>query len=178
MTVAAQRHVSWSDLVRHSGLDQCDWHVAGSFQMGEANYSVGFYTERELTRFLEFLFAAPGKPATSRLYRRASIHPWKPDYDLSNLRFQFDPGHQVAAAVVLVDDHQADRVSTWMTTGNAGRSGVVLAHDSWNEHETLFPPESFITLSELRSAVVEWAFGDALPPPAVKWVDAPGVHWF
>lgn len=178
MTVAAQRPLTWADLVQHSGFDGCGWHVAGVFDNGAGSYSATFHSEPELTRFLDYLLNSPGKPATSRLYRRASIYPFKPEFDLSNLRFQFDAEYNVAAAVLLADDHKDDHIYKWMTRGDAGRTDVVLAHDSWNEHETLFPPESFITIPQLRTLVTGWAFGDSLPPTAVSWADVSGVNWF
>jgi hypothetical protein len=168
----------WSDLVRQSGLGECDWHVAGVFDSGAGSFSATFHSEPELARFLDFLFASPTKPATSRMYRRASIYPFKPDYDLSSLRFQFDAEHQVAAAVLLADDHQDDHVYQWMTCGDAGRSDVVLAHDSWNEHETLLPSESFVTIPRLRAAIAQWAFGEEIPPPSVTWTGTTGIGWF
>jgi hypothetical protein len=179
MTTATDPRVAWSDLVRHSHLDRCGWHVTGAFQSGSTTYSGTFNTEAELTRFLDFLLASPEQFATSRMYRRAAIHPFKPEYDLSNLRFQFDPEHEVAAAALLADDHDEDRLYRWVTRGNAGRDDVVLAYDSWNQHETQFPPEAFITVRQLRDVVVQWAFGEVLPPPAVRWGDAPdNLAWF
>jgi hypothetical protein len=178
VTTTVGRPVAWSDLVRASGLDPCGWHVAGEFTTGAASYGVTFHSESELARFLDFLFAAPDKPATSRLYRRASIYPFQPHYDLSNLRFQFDPQHQVAAAVVLAYGHQDDHLWQWRTRGNAGYPDVTLAHDSWNEHETVLPPESFITMPQLRTAVLEWAFGEQIPPLAVDWTPTTGIGWF
>lgn len=177
MAVAMDRPLHWSELVRRSGLGPCDWIVAGAFDGGAGGYSATFHEAAELARFLDFLVASPGRPGTSRLYRRAAIHPFRPEYDLSGLRFQFDRDHDVAAAVLLADDHQADRVHQWMTRGAAGRSDVVLAHDSWNEHETLFPPASFITVAQLRAVVVEWAFGETLPPSAVSWTETTGIGW-
>jgi hypothetical protein len=178
MTTAADHPVAWSDLVRHSHLERCDWHVAGVFPSSSATYNATFRTEPELTRFLDFLFTAPEVFATSKLYRRAASQPYQPEHDLSGLRFQFDPRHHIAAAVVLADDHDADHLFRWVTRGDAGRSDVVLAHDSWNEHETIFPPESFITVAHLREVVVQWAFGEVLPPPAARWVQAPDdVSW-
>src|ERR1700716_2827368 len=101
MPLVAGRSLAWSDLVRHSGLGECDWHVAGVFDSGTGSYSATFRSEPELMRFLDYLFVSPVKPATSRMYRRASIYPFKPEYDLSNLRFQFDGENQGAAAVLL-----------------------------------------------------------------------------
>lgn len=44
------------------------------------------------------------------------------------------------------------------------RAEHYLAHDSWNERETRFPPESFVTIAELRQAVLGWTFGERVPP--------------
>lgn len=178
MTATVGHQLSWSELVRHSGLERCDWHVAGVFDTGAGSYTTTFHTRAELARFLDFLLASPGKPATSRLYRRASVYPFQPEHDLSNLRFQFDREHDVAAAVLLAYDREDDRLYQWMTRGDAGRTGVTLAHDSWNEHETLFPPSSFITHTRLMAAVTEWAFGDQLPPSETAWTETTGISWF
>jgi hypothetical protein len=175
--VTERRPLRWPDLVRHSGLGRCGWHVDGVF-VAAATYGATFHHQAELARFMDFLLASPTMPATSRLYRRASIYPFKPEYDLSNLRFQFDSAHDVAAAVLLADDHEDDVIYRWMTRGDAGRDDVVLSHDSWNGHETLFPVESFITIAQLRAVVTEWAFGELLPPPAASWVEVDGVSWF
>jgi len=32
-----------------------------------------------------------------------------------------------------------------------------------------FPQESFLPIAMLRDAVIQWAFGDVLPPLAVTW---------
>ncbi|HKN97363.1 MAG TPA: hypothetical protein VJX10_09630 [Pseudonocardiaceae bacterium] len=173
MRTAADHHVAWSDLVRHSGLESQDWHVVGVFQAASATYNVTFRAEPELARFLDYLFTSGESFGTSRLYRRAAIYPLRPEYDLSGLRFQFDAEHQVAAAALLADDHDADHLYRWITRGDAGRDDVVLAHDSWNEHETAFPSSAFITVSQLREVVTQWAFGEVLPPPVVGWVDGP-----
>lgn len=178
MTTAAEHQVAWSDLVRHSHLERCGWQVAGVFQAGSATYNVTFRAEPELVRFLDYLLMAGEPFATSRLYRRAAIYPFRPEYDLSSLRFQFDSEHQVAAAALLADDHDADHLYRWITRGDAGRDDVVLAHDSWNEQETVFPPAAFITVATLRDVVRQWAFGEILPPPAVDWDVAPaGLGW-
>jgi hypothetical protein len=105
--------------------------------------------------------------------------PVRPEHYLSNLRFQFDAEHDAAAAVLLlIDRNQDDELLTWMTRGEASRPGVVLAHDSWNEHETLFPPESHITLNQLRDVVTQWAYGELVPPSAVRWSAVDGIGWF
>ncbi|MGH9893984.1 MAG: hypothetical protein ACREA0_18785 [bacterium] len=64
-----------------------------------------------------------------------------------------------------------------MTQGQAGRDDVVLTHDSWNPKETAFPPSAFITVTELRALLPQWAFDDALPPSAVRWIAVPDVGW-
>lgn len=173
MTVAAQPTVAWSQFGRNPHA----WVVSGVFQ-GSANYTGEFRDRDELGRFLDFLLADPHKPATSRLYLHENVVPHRPERDLSNLRFQFDPARQVAAAVMVVVDRDANRVLSWMTRGDAGRDDVVLSHDSSGGAAMVFPPESFITLGELRQVVLGWAFDDAQPPPVAKWVDAPGVGWF
>lgn len=50
---------------------------------------------------------------------------------------------------------------------SAAQSGAELTHDSWNPDDKRFPPESFVTIDELRDVVRQWAFGDVLPPPVV-----------
>jgi hypothetical protein len=174
MTLAAHpAQTAWSEL----GVERHGWVVSGVFSVNGSAYEAQFTNEAELSRFLDFLLASPVKPATSRLYLHPHEIPARPEHQVSNLRFQFDPEHQVAAAVLLVIDRAHNNVLSWRTLGNAGYPDVVLAHDSWNEHETLFPPDSHITLPELRHVVTAWAFGDRLPPQAVKWVDAAGVDW-
>lgn len=173
MTLAAQRQRQWVEF----GVDQHDWVVSGSFALDGANYTAEFHGDAELGRFLDFLFAAPTKPATSRLYLHEAVEPRRPEHELSNLRFQFDAEHNAAAAVILLLD-QNNQLSTWITAGGVNADNVVLAHDSWNEHETLFPPGAFITVPQLREAVLQWAFGPVVPPPAVTWTDASGIDWF
>lgn len=173
MTVTAQPTVTWSQF----GRNPHTWVVSGVFQ-GSANYTGEFRDRDELGRFLDFLLADPYQPGTSRLYLHQSMTPRRPELDLSNLRFQFDPARHVAAAVMVVVDRDANKVLSWMTHGDAGRDDVVLSHDSWGSEAMVFPPESFITVAQLRQVVLDWAFDEVQPPAAVKWVDAPGVGWF
>ncbi|HKN97364.1 MAG TPA: hypothetical protein VJX10_09635 [Pseudonocardiaceae bacterium] len=170
----AEQHVAWSELVRRSHLEAGGWHVAGYFQSSSATYHVTFRAEAELGRFLDYVIAAGESFGTSRLYRRADIYPFRPEYDLSGLRFQFNAEHQVASAALLADDHQSGHLFRWITRGDAGRDDVTLAHDgTWNEHETAFPPSTFITVPQLRDVVTQWGFGELLPPPVVDWDEAP-----
>ncbi|HEY1573620.1 MAG TPA: hypothetical protein VGG05_19920 [Pseudonocardiaceae bacterium] len=170
---SAEQPVAWSDLVRHSRLAGCDWHVAGHFRSASATYNVTFRAAAELTRFLDYLVTSGESFGTSRLYRRAAIYPFRPEHDLSGLRFQFSAEHQVAAAALLAADHEAGHLYRWISSGDAGRDGLVLSYDSWNEHETVFPPAAFITLAQLRDVLGQWAFGEILPPPVVGWAAAP-----
>lgn len=167
MTVGLRR--AWSDL----GVDRRTWVVSGVFQVGGGTYEARFTGEAELVRFVDFLLAAPGVPATSRLYLHPDVVPARPEQQLSTLRFQFHAERGVAAAVLLVVDRERDAVLCWMSSGGAGDDDVVLAHDSWNQYETRFPPEAFITIAELRATVLQWAFGEMFPPSAVDWTEEP-----
>jgi len=174
MTLTGQQPRAWADF----GVNPHGWVVSGVFQVGSANYRCEFHAEPELRRFVDFLIASPTKPATSRLYLHQSVSPVRPEHYLSNLRFQFDAEHDAAAAVVLLIDRAGnDELLAWMTHGNTGRPDVMLAHDSWNEDETSFPTESFVSLAELREVIAEWAFGELVPPRAVRWSAASDVTW-
>lgn len=174
MTHTAQHAATWSDL----GVDRPGLVVSGVFAVDGSSSEARFTGGEQFRRFIDYVLASPVKPATTRLYLHPDEVPVRPEHQVSNLRFQFDPGHQVAAAVLLVIDREHGAVHSWRTVGDAGRSDVVLAHDSWNEHETAFPPESFITVAQLRAAVLRWAFGDEVPPADVSWVEASGIDWF
>lgn len=68
----AKHPVLWSDLVRHSGLGRCVWHVEGVF-VARATYSASFRHEVELTRFLDFLLSSPtSRPRPACIGGRAS----------------------------------------------------------------------------------------------------------
>jgi hypothetical protein len=174
MTQTVQRAMTWSDL----GVDRTGCVVSGVFAVDGSSYEATFATKAELGRFLDFALSSPVKPATTRLYLHPDEVPTKPEHQVSNLRFQFDPDHEVAAAVLLVIDRSHRQLLSWRTVGDAGRSDVVLAHDSWNEHETRLPAESFITVPQLSAAVMDWAFGNVVPPPVVAWVEVGGIDWF
>jgi hypothetical protein len=174
MTPTTRRALTWSDL----GVDRHEYVVSGVFAVDGSTYDATFTSENELGRFLDFTLAAPVKPATTRLYLHPDEVPVEPGHQVSNLRFQFDPEHQVAAAVLLVIDRNQHSLRSWRTVGDAAHQDVVLSHDSWNEHQTRLPAESFITISQLRTAVLAWAFGNDVPPQAVSWVEVSGVDWF
>jgi hypothetical protein len=166
MTVAVR---TWSDL----GVDRHSWVVSGVFQVDGADYEARFTGEAELARFVDFLLTTPGVPATSRLYLHPDIVPARPERQLSTLRFQFDAEHDVAAAVLLVLDPESGGVSCWMTSGRAGRDDIALTHDSWDRDGARFPPEAFVTITELRAAVLQWAFGEVFPPAVIEWTEVP-----
>jgi len=84
------------------------------------------------------------KPATPRLHLRAEGYkPQGPELPPSNMRFDFNLEHEVAAAVLLILDKD-DMIDQWMTLGDAGRDDVFLTHDSWAPMDRQFPMESFI----------------------------------
>lgn len=175
MTLTAHQPRAWADF----GVRRHGWVASGVFQVGATNYQCEFRAEPELRRFVDFLTASPTKPATSRLYLHQSVTPVRPEHYLSNLRFQFDAEQDVAAAVILlIDRNHDDELLAWMTRGETQRPDVSLAHDSWNEDETLFPPESYISIAQLCGVVAQWAFGEVVPPAAVQWSAVSGVTWF
>jgi hypothetical protein len=85
----------------------------------------------------------------------------------------------VAAASLAVWGKDDD-VRQWMTVGDAGRDDVLLTQDASNADLKRFPPESFISIAQLRDVVIQWAFDDLLPPPAARWRPASEreVGWF
>lgn len=139
-----------------------------------AIYNVTFKDEHGLSRFLDFYLAEGNDATVARLYLKAN----RAGVELpsANLRFQLNREHQVAAAVIIAATSEGDHY--WMTHGNCGREDVRLSHDSWDPDDNLLPPESFITVGELREVLTQWVFGDVLPPPAVEWVRIPEIKWF
>jgi hypothetical protein len=157
-----------------------DFTVSGVFQFADSVYTIQFDDDAGLTRWFDAMLSFPEMTGTPRLHLRpANYEGDRPEWPLSNLRFDIDRGHGVAAAVLLALD-KAEVSHTWMTRGSAAQSGVELTHDSWNPDDKRFPPESFVTIDELRDVVRQWAFGDVLPPPVVPWVTVPheSVGWF
>src|ERR1044072_2185195 len=149
--------------------DRYQLRTSGIFQFPDATYQVAFTTEAGVVRCLDTMFACPEKSATPRLgFWPENYHDKRPRWPICALRFDYDTEHQVGAAVLLALDKDTTS-HAWMTRGGAGRDDVFLTHDTWTPDERRFPPESFITLDELKVVVAQWAFGDELPPPAVTW---------
>lgn len=177
MSSSVENAVTRADLI---DAPYGEWVASGVFQFSGAIYSVEFNHDVGLLECLDVMMSLPDKPGTPR----CSLRPrhWAPEGPAvppSSLRFDFNREHGVAAAVCMVCD-RADNVYAWMTRGDSGRSDTVLTYDSWNPDETRYPPESFITIPQLRELVVQWAFGDVLPPPAVEWtIELPDeIGWF
>lgn len=151
----------------------------GVFQFQDATYGVTFTHEDGVLRCLDTMMGFPDKPATPRFALRPEGYQEKrPEWPVSALRFDYDIEHQVAAVVVLALDRDAN-THPWMSRGTAGRDDVELTHSTWSPEDNLFPPESLISIAELRTVVAQWAFGDVLPPPAIAWVavDHDDVGW-
>ncbi|HWM07098.1 MAG TPA: hypothetical protein VNP92_32575 [Actinophytocola sp.] len=147
--------------------------ASGVFHLRGAVYTVAFETPAGLATFLELFLAEADDSQVARLH----LTPKGTGLPAANLRFQLNHMHRVAAAVLIAMD-AAGRSHSWMTRGTAGRPGVTLAHDNWHPVETALPPESFITVADLRTVIGQWAFGETLPPPAVQWATVRDVGWF
>ncbi|TDQ01278.1 hypothetical protein [Labedaea rhizosphaerae] len=159
--------------------DRYELRASGLFAFPDAAYNVTFVNEEGVRRCLDVMLAFPDKPATPRfVLRPEGYRDERPEWPVCTLRFDYDIEHQVAAAVMLTLDKDAN-THPWMSQGTVGRDDVELTYDSWAPQERPFPPESLITIAELREVVVQWAFGDALPPAAIAWaaVDPDLVGW-
>lgn len=151
--------------------------ASGVFHLHGAAYTVTFETPAGLATFLALYLAEADDTKVARCH----LTPQGTGLPAANLRFHLNHAHQVAAAVLIAMD--ADGCShSWMTHGGAARhpgvANVVLAHDTWHPLETALPPESFITVDQLRAMLGQWAFGETLPPPAVPWRSVRDVGWF
>lgn len=146
---------------------------SGVFHLRGAVYTVTFESPAGLATFLELYLAEADDMKVARLH----LTPEGTGLPAANLRFQLSRAHRVAAAVLIAMDADGRRHS-WMTRGDAGVATVALAHDSWHPVETALPQESFITTDQLRTVLEQWAFGETLPPPAVRWVSVRDVGWF
>lgn len=147
--------------------------ATGVFHLRGAQYTVTFESQPALSTFLDLYLSNADDTKVARLH----LTPQGTGLPAANLRFQLNLATQVAAAVLIAMDSDG-RSHSWMTNGGAARHGVVLAHDTWHPDETALPPESFITLAQLRTVLAQWAFGEMLPPPAVEWVPVRDVGWF
>lgn len=166
---ATTNHLRKLDL---AGPEDRHLQATGTFYLRGAVHTVTFDNEHGLSTTLDLLAAEGDETMVAQLYltRQGETAP------SANFRFQFNREHQVAAAVLVALDKRRDLYS-WMTRGDAGRDDVTLVHDPWNPGDTALPPESFITVSELRPAVVEYAFGDVLPPLSLRWTSVSDVGW-
>ncbi|HWE90702.1 MAG TPA: hypothetical protein VG317_14680 [Pseudonocardiaceae bacterium] len=122
-----------------------------------------------LARFVDSLARSAAKRGPVHWYLIPTIHRIDlPELPSANLHFDVDPERRVAAASLAIRDRD-DEIHQWMTVGHAGSPEVLLTQDGSNADQKRFPPESLITVPQLRDVVVQWAFGDTLPPPAVNW---------
>jgi hypothetical protein len=147
--------------------------ATGVFHLRGAVYTVTFETEPALASFLDLYLSSADDSKVARLH----LTPQGTGLPAANLRFQINLANGVAAAVLIAMDADG-RSHSWMTNGGMARVGVLLAHDTWHPGETALPPESFITVAQLRTVLAQWAFGEVLPPPAVDWVSVRDVGWF
>jgi hypothetical protein len=133
-----------------------------------------------LSRYLDSLIGSSLKTAPVHLYLIPVGHQIElPEFPPSNLHFDIDQDHQVAAASLAVWDKN-DNVRQWMTVGDVGRDDVLLTQDASNAEVKRFPPESLVSIPQLRELVIQWAFDDFLPPTAARWRVASEreVGWF
>jgi hypothetical protein len=146
---------------------------SGVFHLRGAVCTVTFESPAGLAAFLELYLAEADDTKVARLH----LTPQGTGLPAANLRFQLSHAHRVAAAVLIAMDADG-RSHSWMTHGEAGPANVLLAHDTWYPAETALPPESCIGVADLRTVLAQWAFGETLPPPAVRWVSVRDVGWF
>lgn len=168
MTATSRRLVK-GDL---AGPDDRHLQATGTFYLRGAVHNVTFDNADGVVTLLGLLESEGDATMVHSLH----LTPQGETAPSANLRFQFNREHQTAAAVLVALDRQRHLYS-WRTQGTAGRDDVTFVHDAWNPGDTVLPPESFITVPDLRAAVVEFATGDALPPPSVQWVSVPDVGW-
>jgi hypothetical protein len=137
-----------------------------------SSFTATFGTEVALRAFLDMVSRYPGTTSTvtmflkPRGYKPAPSAP--PEFVPSSLYFDLDQASGIAAAALLLVDatglsHQ------WLTQGDLGRGDITLVADPHNPEYATFPHESLLPVSMLRDAVLQWAFGDDLPPTSVAW---------
>lgn len=126
-------------------------------------------TEDGLSRLVRDMAHSPVPTSTVHVYLVPDGHPIElPQFPPSNLHFDIDQEHQVAAASLVVWDRD-DEIHQWVSVGEQGRADVVLSEDPEAKR---YPPESFITVPQLQEVVLQWAFGEIIPPPAIQWREA------
>jgi len=178
MMVRADGRVCRADLVHAAEYPLV---VSGTFAVGGSEFTAQIADEDGLSSFLAAVTRSPVATSTVRMFLKPrGYRPPKPlpiELPPSSLYFDVDQEHQVAAAGLLVatDDGHAHQ---WMTRGTAGLDDVVLVQDPSNPEHSHFPRDSFITVEQLRHAVFQWAFADALTAattwrPASEW----DVRW-
>ncbi|WP_133852030.1 hypothetical protein [Labedaea rhizosphaerae] len=156
--------------------------VTGKYAVGDSAFTAHIADEDGLAAFLTGITRSPVATSAVRMFLTPQgYRPVKPlpiELPPSALYFDVDQGHQVAAAGLLVATVDG-KSRQWRTSGDAWIDGVALAQDPHNPDFTSFPPESFITVDQLRDAVFAWAFGDVMPAPAAIWRPASAwdVRW-
>lgn len=137
-----------------------------------SSFTATFRTETALDAFLDLVSHYPGNTSTvtmflrPRGYKPAPSAP--PEFLPSSLYFDIDQASGTAAAALLLID-TTGQSHQWLTQGNLARDDITLVMDPHNPEYATFPPESFLPITTLRDAVLQWAFGDHLPPPAATW---------
>lgn len=137
-----------------------------------STFAAKFVTDSALSAFLDMAVQYPGKTSTVTMFLRPRGYKpppsAPPEFLPSSLYFDVDQASGMAAAALLIIDANG-RSHQWLSRGELGRDDVILVMDPHNPEYARFPHESFISVSTLRDVVIEWAFGDVLPPTAVTW---------
>jgi hypothetical protein len=146
--------------------------ASGTFQFPDVSYDVTFTTRSGLSKCLDLMLGYGEKSYVVRLYLKS----FNADWPSANMRFDYDLERQVAAGCLTALD-RTEAAHGWETVGDSGRDDVFLTGDSWNADERRFAPSTFVTLAMMRAAVVEFAFGEELPPSAVEWRPIQDAGW-
>lgn len=137
-----------------------------------SSFAASFASETGLRTFLDMVVGYPGVTSTVTLfrtprgYRPAPSSP--PEFLPSSLYFDLDRTHGIAAAALVLID-SSGHSHQWLTQGTQGRDDVVLVMDPHNPEHARFPREACIPTTVLHDVVIQWAFGDDLPPPSTTW---------
>jgi hypothetical protein len=140
-----------------------------------SSFSGRFTTDSALRAFMDLVLRYPRQTSTVRMFlkprRYVPAESAPAEFLPSSLYFDVDRERGVAAAALLIVD--AHGVShQWLSQGDRGRDDVALVMDQFNPEFATFPQESFVAVEPLADAVVQWAFGDEVPPPALSWKTA------